>query len=100
MLPPKRQVCLPWANITLTFQKPRKKREAEAAKWGEANGKFCGCLFIHKVYQGTYTLYENLTELQYGPRPQGANILTGKTPKNVSQNQISGTIELYRNYHA
>lgn len=84
MRPPKPWVCLPWANITLIFQNPRKKREVEVAKWGEANGKFCGCLFIHKVSWGSDTLCKILAGWWYSSSPQGANILIEKAPKNKS----------------
>lgn len=54
-----------------------------------------------QIYGGTYkyALHEILTGLKYSPpRPQGANILPRKTPKNINQNQIRAKIELYTNY--
>lgn len=75
------------------ISKGKEKREVEAANWERSEWKFLCCLLTHKVYWGTYTFSEIFTGWQYGARPQGANVLTGKMPKDLSEpNKCCNTV--------
>ena len=94
--PPKLQVCLPWANITLIFKSQRKRRRWKLLNEGEANGKFCGCSSTKFIVGQTGTLYKILAGLQDNSCLQETNILIGKTPKNIRQNQICFKRAIYK----
>lgn len=66
------------------------KRQGKRGRWTLLKGEkqmefFVCCLLTHKVYWGACTFYEVLTEFQDSARPQGANVLTGKMPENMSE---------------